>query len=124
MTNRTAGPVTTAFLTSPHGVRQALHMGRDEMSQITSDKWDDEVWGAAHPSASGSERAKLFFLFGKEDHWVAEGTREELMRVRGSGRENWMPRMEVEETGSVPHGFCIGEFRLLLACLLRLRIFD
>ena len=85
------------------------------MRTITFDEWDDEVWGAAQASKSGVERAKLWFLFGEGDHWVAEGTREELMRVRGGkgktqGKEEemWRPRMEVDE-GCVPHGFCIGE---------------
>lgn len=29
------------------GVKQALHLAKDEMLTITDDKWDEEVWGAA-----------------------------------------------------------------------------
>ncbi|KAF2404185.1 hypothetical protein EJ06DRAFT_578878 [Trichodelitschia bisporula] len=96
---------TTAFLRSKMGVYQALHMARDEMSLITTDTWDAEIWGAAHPSPTGTARSQLFFYFGEEDHWVAEETREEIIRARGGG-EDWRPRMEVDE-GGIPHGFCV-----------------
>ena len=29
------------------GVRQALHLAKDEMETITENKWESEVWGAA-----------------------------------------------------------------------------
>jgi pimeloyl-ACP methyl ester carboxylesterase len=110
ITNRatpTAGSITAAFLRSPSGVRQALYMGADELRQITADKWDEEIWGAVEPSKSGIARPKLFFYFGESDHWVAERTRADLMKMRG-GEEKWRPRMEVD-TEKVPHDFCIGE---------------
>jgi hypothetical protein len=107
---------TTAFLKSRHGVTQALFMGADEMRQITGDRWDHEVWGAAHPPEHGVPRPRLFFYFGERDHWVADRTRDDLMRLRGrsngngegvEGRgEEWKPKMEIDDKG-VPHGFCI-----------------
>lgn len=106
-----AARVTAEFLKSPHGVQQALHMARDELASINHDAWDAEVWGAADPSAVGAPRPKLFFLFGQQDHWVADETRDELIKARGRGRkdtEKWRPLMEVDESG-IPHGFCIGE---------------
>jgi hypothetical protein len=42
-----AAQPTTAFIKSPMGVRQALHLAKDEMDTITEDKWDTEIWGAA-----------------------------------------------------------------------------
>ena len=42
-----AAQPTTAFIKSPMGVRQALHLAKDEMATITEDKWDTEIWGAA-----------------------------------------------------------------------------
>ncbi|KAK7709106.1 hypothetical protein SLS57_008832 [Botryosphaeria dothidea] len=104
-----AARVTAEFLKSPHGVQQALHMARDELASINHDAWDAEVWGAADPSAVGAPRPKLFFLFGQQDHWVADETRDELIKARGRGRkdaEKWRPLMEVDESG-IPHGFCI-----------------
>lgn len=107
-----AARTTAEFLKSPHGVRQALHMATDELQTITHDAWDAEVWGAADPSPVGVARPKLFFLFGKEDHWVADETRDELIKARGRARaekrdeEKWKPVMEVDESG-IPHGFCI-----------------
>ncbi|KIW09403.1 uncharacterized protein PV09_00297 [Verruconis gallopava] len=101
--------VTTAFLKSKHGVTQALYMGADEMRQISSDKWDEEIWGAAHPSRTGIPRPKMFFYFGEKDHWVADRTREDLMkfRGRGNGGDHWKPKMEIDQNG-IPHGFCIS----------------
>lgn len=115
-----AARTTAEFLKSHHGVRQALHMAADELQTITHDRWDEEIWGAADPSPVEAPRPKLFFLFGKDDHWVADETRDELMAARGRARgerrdgERWKPVMEVDESG-IPHGFCIGEFFLSLS---------
>jgi hypothetical protein len=85
-------------------------MGADEMRKINSDKWDDEIWGAAHPPKHGVSRSKLFFYFGKKDHWVADTTREDLMKLRGRSRgvkdDEWRPKMEIDDR-DIPHGFCI-----------------
>ena len=42
-----AAQPTTSFIRSPMGVRQALHLAKDEMDTITENKWESEVWGAA-----------------------------------------------------------------------------
>lgn len=124
-----AARTTAEFLKSPHGVRQALHMATDELQTITHDAWDAEVWGAAEPSPVGVARPKLFFLFGKEDHWVADETRDELIKARGRARaekrdeEKWKPVMEVDESG-IPHGFCIGEFRPFFFFFSPARVFE
>jgi len=84
------------------------HMGCDEMISITTDKWDSEVWGAVHPSPTKISRARLFFYFGEDDHWVANHTRDDLMRCRARGEsdDEWKPWMEVDKL-EIPHGFCI-----------------
>ncbi|KAL2813806.1 hypothetical protein BDW59DRAFT_176621 [Aspergillus cavernicola] len=97
----TAVDATSSFLKSRRGVRQALHMAADEMKTITSDKWSDDVWGVARPSGA---LTRLFFYFGRNDHWVAEQTREEIVALRG--RTKTGPRMIVCED-SVPHAFCL-----------------
>lgn len=113
---------TASFIKSPHGVQQALHMARDEMFQIDTDIWDEDVWGAA-PDAPKSKhphpRPILRFLFARKDHWVADETRDALIRTRGrfsTGNEveevegygeNWKPAMEIDEREGWPHGFCI-----------------
>jgi len=77
-------------------------MACDEMDEITEDRWDEDIWGAStsastsSPASSSSSSAadssaisqprapaKLFFLFGRSDHWVADHTRDELMASRG-----------------------------------------
>jgi len=134
-------------------------MARDEMDEITEDRWEDDIWGSvlrdtgtssSSSSAKGAVEAtvmehhdppKLFFLFGRTDHWVADHTRDELMAARGTvkaGRSSsmrneedrqglledqehsragaeWRPFMEIDESG-VPHGFCIREFVLVYPC--------
>jgi pimeloyl-ACP methyl ester carboxylesterase len=109
-----AAKVTASFIKSPHGVYQALHLARDEMLQITSDSWDTEIWGAAHVSTHAHARPIIRFLFAEEDHWVANETRDELIRARGLIREgdggeeeDWKPVMEIDEEEGWPHGFCI-----------------
>ena len=67
---------------------RARYMGCDEMRQITVDKWDADVWGAVHPSPTNVPRPKLFFYFGENDHWVADHTRDDLMRCRGRGESD------------------------------------
>lgn len=84
-------------------------MGADEMIRIKSNTWDAEIWGAAHPSTTGSPRPKLFFYFGKNDHWVADRTRDDLMKIRGRNGdggedEAWKPKMEIDKLG-IPHAF-------------------
>ena len=101
-----ATAITITFLSSTYGVKSSMEMARDEMNAIKTDQWDSEVWGAAEPSVTGRPRPKLFFFFGRQDHWVADNTREALIKCRG-GSEEWQPRMEIDEDG-LPHGFCIA----------------
>ncbi|GFF56134.1 UPF0554 protein C2orf43 homolog [Aspergillus udagawae] len=92
---------TAAFIKSKRGVRQALHMAADEMRTITSDKWSDDVWGV---STANEPLTRLFFYFGRNDHWVAERTRDEIIELRG--RIEGGPTMSVCELG-LPHAFCL-----------------
>ncbi|KAL7656045.1 hypothetical protein ACMYSQ_005173 [Aspergillus niger] len=115
---------TCAFLKSKRGVRQALHMAADEMRIITTDKWSDDVWGIASSSSSSSRNrdgerndslttaaslpARMFFYFGRNDHWVAEKTREEIIEAKSMarGKGGKTPTMVVCEDG-LPHAFCL-----------------
>jgi hypothetical protein len=52
------------------------------------------------------------FYFAKTDHWVADQTREELLRLRGrlAGREeDSRPKMVIDEEDGLVHGWCIGQ---------------
>ncbi|KAJ5992257.1 hypothetical protein N7451_007981 [Penicillium sp. IBT 35674x] len=93
---------TFEFLKSSGGVRQALHMAADEMRTITSDNWTDDVWGVG---CTTEPITRLFFYFGRNDHWVAEKTREEVVALRGR-EEGLGPKMLVCEEG-LPHAFCL-----------------
>ncbi|RAL02132.1 bifunctional triacylglycerol lipase/ester hydrolase [Aspergillus ibericus CBS 121593] len=98
---------TCAFLKSKKGVRQALHMAADEMRTITADKWADEVWGIS--SSAEEPLSRMFFYFGRNDHWVAEQTRDEIMEAKGKGKGEGGPTMVVCEDG-LPHAFCLREY--------------
>ncbi|KAI4923044.1 uncharacterized protein J4E92_007795 [Alternaria infectoria] len=117
-----AAQTTAAFVKSPHGIHEALHMARDEMFQIDTDIWDEEIWGAAASEPATKHphpRPILRFLFARKDHWVADATRDALIHTRGrfsrgdgveevEGQgENWKPVMEIDEREGWPHGFCI-----------------
>jgi Lipid-droplet associated hydrolase len=82
-------------------------MAADEMRDISNDKWSDEVWGTA---SSGSRLPNLIFYFGRNDHWVAERTRNKIIATRGV---HGGPKLIVCEDG-LPHAFCISEFLEIL----------
>ena len=109
-------------------------MAADEMRIITTDKWSDDVWGIASSSSSSSRNrdgegndlsttaaslpARMFFYFGRNDHWVAEKTREEIIEAKSMarGKGGKTPTMVVCEDG-LPHAFCLREYspRLLIS---------
>lgn len=99
-----AAAVTAHFLRSKTGVAQSLHMARDEMKTITEDKWDAEIWGVEGEKKEKSEAPRLVFLFGEDDHWVADHTRDALIKARGNGSDR--VKMVLDED-KIPHGFCI-----------------
>ena len=84
------------------------YLAHDELRTVTDDVWDDLVWGsAAAAKRTSPPHRRLFFYFGQKDGWVADRTRDDLMRVKGWREdEDWKPRMEIAETG-VPHDFVL-----------------
>ena len=61
------GTASTAFLKSPMGVYQALHLAKDEMNIIKQDSWDEAVWGSSEPrSAHQYQTVPLRFYFGEQ----------------------------------------------------------
>lgn len=110
------------------------HMAADEMREITSDKWSDEIWGIASSSSASSPMSastasstpakaslNLVLYFAQQDHWVAGQTRDEIIRARGgmvNGTGSNGPSMLVCEDGVV-HGFCIREYLFLFSFSLR-----
>lgn len=89
------------------------YLAGHEMKTITTDAWDDELWGltATQDSTKARDKTKLYFYFGTNDHWVADETRDELIAARaatGKAGEEDKPTMEIDTEGT-PHGFCISE---------------
>ncbi|KAL9631357.1 MAG: hypothetical protein Q9164_005940 [Protoblastenia rupestris] len=109
-----AAKTATAFIKSPMGPRQALHLARDEMKIITEADWNNEVWGAATSPGTNQRDTinwNLMVYWGKEDQWVADTTRDKLIEARGfrgetgGGLEEGKSRMEIDKDG-IPHDFC------------------
>jgi hypothetical protein len=96
--------VTTQFLASPNGVRQALGLAAEELKMIAEDRWGEEVWGGAGEEGTSP---KLFFLFAGSDHWVAHETREKIMQKTsqlGMGK-----RHVVEVDEELEHAWCLRQ---------------
>lgn len=125
---------TVAFLRSERGVRQALEMARQEVRMIGKDRWGSEVWGVERAVVTGAmgtdddwkrkemRRPKLVFYFAKTDHWVADQTREELLRIRGrleGEGEEWKPTMVVDEEDGLVHGWCIAQSGLVASKVVK-----
>lgn len=105
---------TLKFLRSPMGIHQAIHLLRFELAAMTTDKWDDEIWGVttADEKRANCTKTKLFFYFAQEDHWVAKHSRDQLIAARastGKPDEEGRPRMEIDTTG-IAHAFCLSEY--------------
>lgn len=136
---------TVAFLRSRTGVCQALEMARCELRDIGKESWGEEVWGVV--AATGEEEGeegetglteikfspRLFFWFARQDHWVADVTREEILQTRGmtgfvarenelgsdvgedklDGGRNQSPRIRIDETDGLIHAWCLTQSELV-----------
>lgn len=143
---------TMAFLKSRRGVRQALYLARWELKEIRADRWGEEVWGATATETledpdedevlTGNQEGevrkekkvaaaspRLFFWFAKEDHWVADVTRENLTKAKARGvvkkdhvrekavttdkgqdlAEEGAPAIRVVETDGLQHAWCLAQ---------------
>ncbi|GBF59919.1 hypothetical protein TMEN_2316 [Trichophyton mentagrophytes] len=105
---------TVSMLRNAHIVRQALYMAADEMTEISADKWNDEIWGFSSPTHASEDRlTKMIFYFGRNDHWVAEATREDIIQSKTRDQQDGSaPTLTVCEDGVV-HGFCIGHNEIM-----------
>lgn len=125
--------VTAQFLQSKHGVWQALHMAKDELAQLTHDKWSDEFWGASSAISAAVDSSavlppshtQLFFYWGSNDHWIAQNTRDKIIQTRakveGQAGDECKPTMEVDSNG-IGHAFCLSESGNQIPSSLTLRI--
>ena len=129
--------ITAQFLQSKHGVRQALHMAKDELAQLTHDQWSDEFWGVSTPEDASStalrkaaggtaeptrsqqpktsadtSHTQLHFYWGSNDHWIAQNTRDKIIaaraRTEGKNGDERKPIMEIDGHG-IGHAFCLSE---------------
>ena len=96
---------------SETGVMQSLFLASDELRIIREDRWGNEVWGAVEDGdAEGGKDQnrsgpRLYFLFARKDHWVADETREEVLTRRGhGGRHTFL----VDEEG-LQHAWCLKQ---------------
>ena len=104
------------------------YLARDEMRVIGEDGWEEEVWGVVGEGKMGEGTVQkekgpwLRFLFGRDDHWVADEVRDGLMKRRAGGEGG--VKMEIDEEG-IPHSFCISELGgFFLFCWVELRVWN
>lgn len=98
-------------MTDSYTDKQYRHMARDEMREITNDRFTDTLWGT--PSQEKDAKAivdqttealsghrnpssappppKLFFYFGHNDHWVSNRTRDKLIATRARAPQSTGP---------------------------------
>jgi hypothetical protein len=61
-------------------------MARDEMKQITEDRWDENIWGVEHEDIDHKYRVpKLVFYFGEKVGFVQDGWWVKADRVGSLG---------------------------------------
>ncbi|KAK5077303.1 hypothetical protein LTR64_005214 [Lithohypha guttulata] len=105
--------ITTDFLQTPGAVRQALHLARCEMLEIGENQWSEEVWGMNEQERQMNEgryevwrSPKHYFLFAKEDHWVADKTRDAIVES-----VNGRSEVIVDEDGKLGlvHAWCLKQ---------------
>jgi pimeloyl-ACP methyl ester carboxylesterase len=108
-----AAEVTAKFLKSRDAVYQALSMGKDEMTVIGEDKWEDELWEVSgEAEAHRLEVPKFYFFFGKNDHWVSDKFREAFIKTRTSHGKGKVS-IAIDE-GNIQHAFCTKEHTSVL----------
>ncbi|KAK3686123.1 hypothetical protein B0T22DRAFT_467385 [Podospora appendiculata] len=117
-----ASAATVDFLVSRDGIWQALHLGKDEMVNITEEKWSEELWEIAADAEEdeareadeelkSAGRTKFFFYYAKKDHWVADECRDAFIERRSThGRGG--TRIMIGEH-DIPHAFCIAHSELV-----------
>lgn len=99
----------TSLVTKPRIVRQALEMGKEEMLRIGSEFEPEDIKGFWAGTTKEGEPScyKIWMYFVKEDHWVSETTRKELIDKYGQ-----LPHVSVcvEEGDSIiAHAFCVRD---------------
>ncbi|OAA52922.1 hypothetical protein ISF_09200 [Cordyceps fumosorosea ARSEF 2679] len=104
-----AAATLAEWLKSRDGVWQAIHLGRSELRQVREDTWEDALWDAEAAEGSAGVAPRFFFFYGKHDHWVDNGLRDEFIaRHEARGDAQGRPSIEVD-TGDVAHAFCTRE---------------
>ncbi|KAJ9650627.1 hypothetical protein H2198_010065 [Neophaeococcomyces mojaviensis] len=114
MKSAKAVDTTAGFLRTPGAVKQALYMAGCEMREIGEDRWTEEVWGvvdAAKPGeGAGIETSwkspKHYFLFAKEDHWVADVTRNAIVNSMW-GKATVL--VDVDKELGLVHAWCLQQ---------------
>ena len=85
------------------------YLARDELTTITTDRWDDEIWGVEAAEQKTAANTKLFFYFAAKDHWVADTTRDQLIAARAATGQTGKGSKPIMEIDDVPHGWCLSE---------------
>ncbi|SPN98686.1 uncharacterized protein DNG_01730 [Cephalotrichum gorgonifer] len=103
-----AAATAAGFLKSRDAIWQTLYMGRDEMTAIADDEWEEDLWEVLKGDEEHRQRVpKFMFLFAKVDHWVSCELRDEFIK-RMRGRKKGSTEIVIDG-GNFPHAFCTKE---------------
>ncbi|VVT50815.1 uncharacterized protein SAPINGB_P002889 [Magnusiomyces paraingens] len=91
-----------SLVTKPRIVRQAVDMGKEEMTRIGSDIEPTEIAGFWH-----NKNYKIWMFFVKDDHWIASESQERLIESFKDS-PNVQTVVEASEP-AIAHAFCVRD---------------
>lgn len=91
------------LVTKPKIVKQALDMGTEEMYRILSDLEPEDIQGFWENEGKFD---KLWLYYVKNDHWVDNDTRAEIIDKYGNDQFAHID-IEIEKREYITHSFCV-----------------
>lgn len=107
--HRNSSGVLTTELLLRNGefVKQALGLAAFEMKEIRSD-WEFQRGVITHCNERG---ISTWLFFSDSDHWVADATREDLVKFY---RDHYQADLLRIDTGKIPHSFVLNHSKYLI----------
>ncbi|KAK9236821.1 hypothetical protein V1525DRAFT_426766 [Lipomyces kononenkoae] len=110
---------TQALVASPSVVYQCVSLAAEEMNRITEEAEDvlsffwDGLWGALLRDGSNTEQARIIAYFAREDPWVGNHTRAEIIRLHSSRANVDFIVSSTED--NCKHAFCVKDSEVMAA---------
>lgn len=92
-----------SLVTKPKIVKQAIDMGSEEMTRIGSELEPEDIRGFW----SSGKGYKIWMFFVKDDHWISNETREEL--IKAFKNDKHVEAVVEAGESSIAHAFCVRD---------------